>query len=191
MLRTRTLWLRSPNNWPDRNDAAFLDLYCKRHSCNHILALCFTSADETSHHWSVYGAKSAGVRITFIRSMIESAVKKLTGAVMKDVDYRKIDELKQRGMEASELPFCKRWPFRDEAETRIVFASGNNGQTDVGVPFPLEAVHRITLSPDLHRSVCEHVVSTIRTIEGCDRLSVSRSTLLDNDQWRRIGASAV
>jgi hypothetical protein len=38
-------------------------------------------------------------------------------------------------------------------------------------------------------SLSDSVKKTIKLIEHCDSLSISRSTLIENEQWKKVAAS--
>jgi len=78
----------------------------------------------------------------------------------------------------------KRKPFKDEGEFRVILESRTEALETFDVPFDLSAIKRITLSPWLAKPVAESVKHVIRMIDGCDKLKVSRSTLIENSAWR-------
>jgi hypothetical protein len=53
------------------------------------------------------------------------------------------------------------------------------------VDIDLGAIKKLTLSPWIPDAVAESVQSLIKTINGCERLSVNRSSLINNSDWRK------
>jgi hypothetical protein len=45
----------------------------------------------------------------------------------------------------------------------------------------------VTLSPWLHKTLSKHVKDMLRSIEGCASLKVVHSTLISNEEWKKIG----
>jgi hypothetical protein len=58
------------------------------------------------------------------------------------------------------------------------------------VAFPLSSISRITLSPWLPSALSDHVKDTLRSIPGCAKLSIARSTLISNQEWKNLGERA-
>ncbi len=88
------------------------------------------------------------------------------------------------------LPFLKRDPFRDEAEFRIIFADENEAIEHKDYLINLNCIRRITLSPWMTKTLSASVRTTLRSIEGCERIQVSRSTLVDNEKWQSLASNA-
>jgi hypothetical protein len=44
------------------------------------------------------------------------------------------------------------------------------------------------LNPWLPKSVADHVKATLKGVEGCRSLKVYRSTLVDNEAWKKFAA---
>ncbi|HNC85208.1 MAG TPA: hypothetical protein PK999_19310, partial [Nitrospira sp.] len=51
LLTKQKITLLDPKSWDDSNDSHYLSLYKQRNKLKSLLALCFTQADETYHHW--------------------------------------------------------------------------------------------------------------------------------------------
>jgi hypothetical protein len=84
------------------------------------------------------------------------------------------------------LPFMKRWPYGDEQEYRAIFSDEVEERVAFDVPIQLEAIRRITLSPWLSPALVPAVRSSIKDLPDCAALKVYRSTLIDNDQWKKL-----
>jgi hypothetical protein len=186
MLATRTITLLSPESWDDRNDASFLESYKERKQLKSVLALCFTAAPEQYHHWKVFAAGSSGVRIEFDGTRLLEQVRRTEPAVRAGpVIYKKIDEIRADRPTRDELPFIKRYPFRDEMEFRIVYEDSDAVLEVKDIPFELSAIRRIVLSPWLPAALVPTVKSIVRGVDGCAALTVTRTTLVRNEEWQR------
>ena len=107
-----------------------------------------------------------------------------------NVKYWKVTEMRTRKLKVPELPFSKRYPFQPEQEFRILFESCDQKLTHLDIPLALSCIDRITLSPWMHNSLSDPVKAILKSIDGCAKLKVSRSTLIGNDQWKDLGESA-
>lgn len=187
VLKRRAVTLLSPALWDDRNDAYFMSQYKAQASLQTLLALCFSEVPETYHHWRVFSHGSDGVRIEFDKAKLLAAFKGDRRIVARSVDYREINRMNvdpAPGIE--DLPFLKRYPYRDEKEFRIVYRCGDEAVETKSFPVSLGAISRITLSPWLPLPLADEVRKLLRSIDGCAKLGVARSTLLENENWKRL-----
>jgi hypothetical protein len=88
------------------------------------------------------------------------------------------------------LPFLKRDAFRDEVEFRIIFADDNEAIEYKDYLITLNCIRRITLSPWMTKTLSASGRDTLRSIRGCEKIQVSRSTLVDNERWRSLASNA-
>lgn len=190
MLTYRELTLLDPSSWDDKNDSFYLAQYREKRELKSVLALCFTKSKETYHHWRVFAHGSAGVCVTFKRSKLESAIAPIPRLVLKDVEYLTVDELKAARPTKTKLPFLKRFAFEPEREVRLLWDSKQEEVPSLPVPFDLSAITRVTLSPWLHPSLADEMKTLLKSIEGCSRLKVYRSTLISNAEWMKHGRAA-
>lgn len=186
-LATKELVLPSPATWDDRNDSYYIDQFAARNGLSTTYALCLTEAAETYHHWKVFSSGVSGVCLVFDKDKLLKAVQKEPGLRAEPVTYRLINELRKRPPEDEQLPFLKRYPFRDEMEFRLFIAPTRPPKGVYRIQVPLAAVDRVTLSPWLTPSVADHVKATLKRIPGCKRLRVYRSTLIENERWKQYG----
>jgi hypothetical protein len=186
MLRSKELTLLSPDSWDDRNDSHFLKVYKERKKATVVLALCFTQVDETYHHWRVFSHGSNGVCVEFKRDELLTLIAGKRGVVAKAVTYKKIDTLVGLRPKVDELPFIKRHPYRDEKELRIVLTLSSPYPDAGRFTMDLGCIHRISLSPWMPQPLSDSVKETIRSIDGCENLRISRSTLVENDRWKGV-----
>lgn len=183
LLRSKQLTLLSPSKWDDRNDAYFLGQYARRKNLRAVLAACFARAGETYHHWKVFSHGLDGVCIEFDEDRLRATLAVHTNLTLGDVEYRKLEQIRKRPPEVDRLPFIKRYPFRDEKEFRVIYES------DSAVEFKsfaidLRCISRITLSPWSNKPLADAVKAMIHDIDGCGKLRVYRTTLIDNEGWK-------
>ena len=57
-------------------------------------------------------------------------------------------------------------------------------------PIELSWIRRITLSPWINKALFKSVKETLHSIRGCSNIQISRSTLFENEQWRRLASDA-
>src|SRR5664279_1527796 len=190
LLRERKITLLDPASWDDKNDSYFLSLYREKRDLTSVLALCFTPANETYHHWRVFAEGSSGACISFNQAKLLKAVKKQVGVTAKAVQYLTLADIRDMKVKAAALPFLKRSAYEDEREFRIIHESSTNQYNSLDVTIPLACIECITLSPWIPAALSDHVKSTIKEIDGCGSMKVYRSTLISNENWKALGESA-
>jgi hypothetical protein len=189
LLRTRQITLLDPESWDDSNDSHYLSLYREKKKLKSVLALCFTQASETYHHWRVYSSGSSGVCIEFNRNELLRAVRKHDVRAGK-VTYRTIRQMQSRKPRVDELPFLKRHAFRDDIEFRVIYESKRKELPTLDIPVALSSINRITLSPWLNPLIAGQVKRALWSIQDCRKLDIARSTLVSNEEWKVLGGSA-
>ena len=149
-----------------------------------------TEAHDTYHHWKVFSSGSSGMCIVFKKERFMEWVKANPQLHAGPVAYKTLTEMRSGSPSMEELPFLKRQAFADEKEFRVFAlpSSANNGP--LRVPIPLSTIDRIVINPWLPKSVAEHVKATIKGLDGCKSLKVFRSTLVDNEAWKRFATPA-
>jgi len=187
LLRKKKITLLDPNFWDDSNDSHYLSVYKRKEGLKTLLALCFTQVPETYHHWRVFAAGSSGVCIKFKRTKLIKAVEKIGGVRTSEVEYLKLKEIRSRKPTINQLPFIKRNAFGDEAEFRVIFESSKSDLAKKDIPIPLSCIDKITLSPWAHKSLNDHVKKILIGIDGCKNIKIVKSTLVSNNEWKRIG----
>lgn len=192
MLKRRELTLLDPSSWDDRNDSHFLAIYKKSRGLSCLAALCLSEADETYHHWRVFASGSSGVRITFRKEQLLRLVKRHPDITCGSVRYEKLADIRHSAPPAvADLPFLKRYPYGQENEFRLLFESKRVKQSPINIDLPLSLIRRVTLSPWMNARVSDATKEVIRLIPGCTRLSLQRSTLIGNEEWKGFGDSAL
>lgn len=189
-LKNKKLTLLNPKSWDDKNDAHYLLEYGSRLNCGSVLALCFTEAPETYHHWKVFSGSKSGVCIDFKLPEFREWVSTM-GLKFGKVKYRKLIDAKRTAPQLSDLPFLKRIAFSDERELRLLYESQERGLLAKNFELDLRTISRVVLSPWLPPSVSEPVKDVIRGLDGCASIKVFRTSLIDNLEWKRLGAGNV
>lgn len=187
LLTERKLTLLDPRSWDDSNDSHYLGLYLEKKNLKSVLAACFTQADETYHHWRVFAPGSGGVCIKFIRSRLIRALKNQPDLRTGPVTYLTLANLRDESVRVRELPFLKRYAFEHENEYRIIYESKANRLSKLDIDIPLFSIDRIMLSPWIHPDLSNKVKKIVRSIHGCSDLRIVRSTLINNEEWKRLG----
>jgi hypothetical protein len=191
LLRTKTITLGDPKYWDDKNDSYFLAQYLDKKKLKTVLALCFAQGNETYHHWRIFAGHSSGVCIRFDR---DALLKELTKAKLlsREVEYFTLKQMRgeKKTLNIKDLPFRKRYAYGDENEFRVIFASKAQEQDFFDVPINLNCINRITLSPWMTNRLKDAVKKTIRSIHGCEKIKVYRSTLIENQEWKKCAESA-
>jgi hypothetical protein len=148
------LTLLDPAKWEDKNDSHYLLKYGDRKGYKSLFALCFTTAAETSHHWKSFCPGSDGVCIKLDTGRFRAYLDTLEAVVHGPVVYKLIDQVESDLMSVNELPFLKRYPFRDEAEYRVLYQNAKPSKLKShAIPFDLSLVREITLSNSLPKEL--------------------------------------
>lgn len=189
VLTDKQLTLLDPKTWDDRNDSYFMSLYKEKKKLKTVLGLCFSQSPETYHHWRVFSNGPAGVCIVFDRQAILKAMD-VPGISTSTVNYLTLPKAKSKTLTVDELPFVKRYGFKPENEFRAMYTSNRVEKFSVDVPITIDCVRSISLSPWMHASLSKATISAIRKIDDCERLKISRSTLISNEQWKALGQAA-
>ena len=185
VLSEKRITLLSPDAWEDRNDAYYLERYREEMKFRSVLAICFSTRSETFHQWRVFSSGLSGVGIEFDKSGLFPSIADQKGFRSGKMSYKPVLWLLNNRPEIEKWPFLKRKPFEDEAEFRIIYETKTDHLRSKNVDIDLSAIRRVTLSPWVPESVAESVMSIIKNIDGCRRLTVNRSSLIDNAGWRR------
>lgn len=184
-LKTKELVLLNPKEWDDKNDSFYIEQYVKRKKRAGAFALCFTESSETFHHWKTFSEKGEGVCIQFDRKRLVEAAEKVD-VLGGPVVYRKIHDPKAKKPKLDEFPFLKRYPYKDENEFRLFIAPmGKPLKKKFAFNVPLAAVDRITLSPWLDPPDANRKKAELKKISGCKNLNIYRSSLLENELWKK------
>ena len=187
-LQTKELSLLSPKLWDDKNDSFFLERYARVQGFNSTYALCLAEASETYHHWKVFTTGSNGVCIEFKKDELVAHAMKIQGLRAESVNYFTIKKLQSSKPIVEQLPFVKRFAFIDEKEYRLFVARRELPVAPIRISVPTNVVRRVVLSPWMPKTVSDHLKATINEMDGCKSLRVYRSTLVENENWKKIGS---
>lgn len=190
ILTSRQITLLDPSFWDDKNDAHFMAVYKQRKKLKSLLALCFSEASETYHHWRVFSGNPAGVCIIFDKNRLLEDISQVPQVSSGSMNYLTMNEARRKSFQVDELPFVKRYAYKAEREFRALYASPTDETPSLDLPIRLSSISRISLSPWMHTSLSKSSASAIRAINGCEKLRVSRSTLISNEQWKKLANSA-
>ena len=195
ILRKKRITLRDPLRWDDRNDAYYLEKYKEYKRLQTLLALCFVdSKEETYHHWRVFASGANGVCIRFKRDSVLSAFQEECeedGGLPPfegPVEYDTISGLEGSSLCVDDLPFRKWYPYGDEREYRIIYASKER-HNSWGFDIQLQWIEHISLSPWLPKILADPLEEQLRSICGC--MSISRSRVTDFDRWKAVADNIV
>jgi hypothetical protein len=188
ILSRKELALIDPQNWDDRNDSYFMELYKIKKQINGLYALCAAQCSETYHHWRVFTAAADGACLEINRLLLEQALKQKDNVRYGSVEYLKLREMDALEPEHLErLPFCKREGFMFEDEYRIVAWSNKPQAKVLAVPIKLDWIHKVYLNPWMPKPRAQSVTKLLKSLPGCTDLQVGRSLLIDSQRWKNAG----
>jgi len=190
-LETKEITLVNPKFWDDRNDSFYLQQYGESKGLDSIYSLCLTETNETYHHWRVFSYGASGICIEFHKGILLDRVSRIEELRGEPVRYKTLDEMRSKPPEIEELPFLKRHAFSDEMEFRLFVARQKESGVTFRVPVGLDAISRVMLSPWLPKEVAKQTKSALRSIRGCSKLKIYRSTLIGNESWKKFAKSNV
>jgi hypothetical protein len=182
ILSTKSITLLESTHWEDRNDAYYLERYQKERDLNTLLAACFSTKRETFHHWKVFASGSSGVCVEFRTDKFLRHFQNREGISFRRVFYSLIKD--NINPPVRKWPFLKRHAYKDEGEFRIIYEHEHEHDQAKSFEIDLGCIDKITLSPWLPVSIEKSVTDTIRGIEGCGKIKVNRSTLLESRKWQ-------
>lgn len=189
ILHTRSITLLNPATWDDRNDSYFMSEYKRIKKAKSVLALCFANKQETYHHWRVFSHGSDGVCIEFDRDKLLWSFEDETNIMQGFMKYRYITDLNLlKNLTVDDLPFQKRAPYRDEGEYRIVYTDMDSVVQYKQFDIDLDCINKIVLSPWMAKTVATSVTRSLRLIPSCADMSITSSTLVDNERWKQFTA---
>ena len=185
-LNTGELALLNPATWDDRNDSFYIEEYARQSGAKSVYALCMADCAETYHHWRVFSHGSGGACIQFKRENFMATISGIEGLQSERVTYKTIKDLRDHKPSIEDLPFLKRFAFQHEVEFRLFYSSKTKCLPIYRIPVPLRCIDRIILSPWLAKSVASQVKKTLKSIPKCSKLKVYRSTLVENEDWKKF-----
>jgi len=190
ILLKERLVLLDPSTWEDKNDSYYLLRYQNKKCLKTLLAICFTSSRETSHHWKVYANSISGVCIEIDRAELIKIVEQHKDFKYRDVEYPPIKTLTNKKPNVEDMPFIKRYPFKDEKEFRIIYESADAKHSTYELKINLAIIKKITFSPIIPLPIFETIKELIEKNIDCKGIVLNRSSLLENEQWKKIADEA-
>lgn len=188
ILRARSITLLAPDSWDDRNDRALMAAYKRKKKFRTVLALCFSQAAETYHHWKVFAPGSDGVFVEFKKQLLLETIKS-PNIESKSIEYVSLANLRDDPPSLNSLPFSKRLAYQDEDEFRIVYTSKTEALDTKSLDITIEAVESIMVNPWLPEPLVETVRHVIKSVHGCEKLEVTQSKVTDSPAWRKFAAT--
>ena len=163
----------------------------KKKNLSTTLALCFTEKNETYHHWSVFTSRENGICIVFDRDELTASLNKKADIVCGPVEYKTLNKMRNKEIDLENLPFLKRYAFKDESEYRIIYTNKKIDKKIKDVPIPLSCIKKISVNPWAPKQFFYVIRDIIRGIEGCSNIRIGQSSLINNNEWKRLGGSIV
>lgn len=189
ILQSKTITLLSSASWDDKNDAYYVECYKQKRNLKSVLVLCLTEAFQTYHHWKIFSNGSSGVCIHFKRANFLQWLAETEGLAGGKVIYKNVKQLaaevEDGKIEIRDIPYIKRKAYRGEEEFRLIFESKKLKNLE-HFKFPISMIERIVINPWLPQSTFSSLRLLIRAIDGCEDISVSRATIVANDEWRGL-----
>jgi len=189
-LRRQELAILNPESWDDRNDRLFMRVYKNHKNAGGLYGMCSALCGETYHHWKIFAGGASGACLVLKRRRLETflgshQLEPGTEIRYGEVAYLKLDEVKELSRNDIEnLPFLKRYGFKDEDEYRIVIETAADQQPAIFIDCPHEWIDSVYINPWLYEKQAQSLIETIREIPGCEGLDVRPSQLTDSTTWR-------
>lgn len=184
-LQRRKLVLLDPKLWDDRNDSELILEYKKRKNIKNLFALCFTSGDETIHHWKTFSDGPSGCAIEFNAKKLFKILETIPNLRHNKVNYKRLRDVEDEHykLDIDEIPFTKRWPYRCEEEYRIIVENNEENQSLFEIDVPLTIINKITINQQMPSQIYETIKKQLSSIEGQETQRINRSTLYENGRW--------
>jgi len=187
-LQRRKIALLDPQNWDDRNDRRFMQLYKDAKGLRSLYAMCAAACTETYAHWRIYTPAAEGVCLELWREPFEAALKQTGSTIFREVKYLSLDRVDRLGPgDIDDLPFSKRAGYGAEEEYRVIAWSQEPQAAALGFEIDLSWVKRVELNPWMPETLAHSARTALKAIPGCKKLATSQSTLVDNQRWRDAG----
>jgi len=179
IVRTEEILMSDPSYWEDRNDALLMELYQAKKHLAALYAVCFTQGDETIYHWSAFTQKSEACCIEYFADDVIAEYSAKPGWTARAIEYVKINEMKHKVKEIGQIPFVKRYPYRNEDEFRIIFESSVPVKRP-SLKISRRKIRKITINQHLPVEIFDMIKKSIELEWAID---VRRSTVVKNDRW--------
>ena len=191
ILVNKKLTLVDPQFWDDKNDSYFMSIYKESKSLESLSALCFTSAAETYHHWKIFSGNNNGACVVFNTESLLSKTSNIAGIKADFIKYKTLRDLDSETLlPIDSIPFVKRYAFRDEKEFRIIYESKTVTTPTFDLSIDITDIDRVFLSPWIHPSLVSGIKGLLKSISGCSKLKITRSTVVGNENWKKYALKA-
>jgi hypothetical protein len=178
IVRTEELLMSDPNYWEDKNDSTILEIYKNKRRLKSLFATCFTKGSETIHHWGAFASKSEACCLE-IKGDELLKDNSANGFISNEVTYVQLKKMRQEVTSIDQLPFVKRYPYRNEAEYRIIFESKIK-HNKANLIVPRDYINKITVNQHLPKDI--FYLLKVK-IESDWKISVNQSTVIKNNEW--------
>ncbi|MEK7297596.1 MAG: hypothetical protein AAB069_06805, partial [Planctomycetota bacterium] len=182
LLRRKKIVLLDPSTWEDRNDAEIILEYKKKKKISKLFAICFSTGEETIHHWKTYADGISGCRIDFDGNKLLSKFKDIDEVQYGKVTYKKTTDLEKMDLKIDHIPFLKRWPYRCENEYRVIW-EGKTQQEKIEIDIDLHSINKITISQQMPSDVSDSIKELLHEKFKNPDQKIIRSTLYENKKW--------
>src|SRR5271166_756626 len=156
VLCRKQIALLDPENWDDRNDRYYMNLYKDYKKIRGLYGLCASTVTETYHHWRVFTKSENGACIVFNKDRLETRLKTIPDIRFGNINYKTLNQMETHNTDnkviPALLPFLKRKGFKDEAEYRIIAENNSEQSSTYPVNIDLGCIERITINPWLPKS---------------------------------------
>lgn len=187
ILTSKQLTLLDPRKWDDKNDAYSISHYMAYKGLKTLLALCFTEARETYHHWRIYAGDVNGVCIRIRKKAVFSSISKEEGFRFEKVVYRSYSQLEGESFLFEKLPFLKRAGYTDEDEYRLIYVNEKERVAQKRISIDISMIDHIYINPWLPPPLVESLKMTIANIAGDSfKRKVSQSRLIKSSKWKGL-----
>jgi hypothetical protein len=171
--------MSNPKYWEDKNDVSILDMYKKKRGFKTLYTVCFLSEGETIYHWSVFSERTNVCCVEFDAKKLISSIPK-DGCFRHDnMNYIQIKNLERELKNVDDLPFSKRYPYRNESEYRIIFQNKMEVDEKI-IQIERSMISKITINWQLSDKIFELIKNEI---ESKYKIEVNRSTIIRNEKW--------
>jgi hypothetical protein len=179
IIQSETLPMSDPIYWEDKNDSNILEIYKNKRGLKSLFATCFTKGTETIYHWGAFAIKSEACCIQIAGDELIATYSVKSGFTAQEVSYVRLNEMKRIVTSQDQLPFVKRYPYRNEEEFRIIFESKKSHNRPALI-LPRSLINKITINQHLSKEIYNLLNEKI---ERDWNITVNRSTVIKNDQW--------
>lgn len=186
LIINRSIVFTDPNKWDDRNDAENITQYEMTLESQKILSVCFTTANQTYHHWKVFAPGTEGMRIEFHPKKLIGAATDDQRIKFGDVRYVPIRKIESHlaSIFPREIPFIKRDVYKDELEYRFIFHSNRTNINHHRMNIELSWIKSITINPWIDRQRSDSIKKLLLQIAEGENIIIHRSTICENISWQ-------